>query len=63
MTSIWFKLPDVLWPIVGDFIFMEISPHPASDSIQQKIKPAVAFAIIFPGDESGEGFVQPCSIS
>jgi hypothetical protein len=62
MTAIWWKLPDVLWPIVGDFIFMKVSPHPPTDSIQLKIKPAVAYAIIYPGDEQGEAFVHPCVV-
>ena len=60
--SIWHKLPSVLWPIVGDFIFMDIAPHD-SGGLRLTIKPAIAYAIIFPGDEQGEGFIQPCLIS
>jgi len=60
--SIWEKLPDVLWPIVGDFIFMEIHEH--GDSLRLKMKPSTCFAIVYPGDEEpGVGFIQPCTIS
>jgi hypothetical protein len=53
-------LPAVLWPIVGDFLFMEITPH--GDSLLLIIKPATCYAIIYPTEENGEGFVQPCII-
>jgi hypothetical protein len=61
MEPIYNKLPVVLWPIIGDFIFMDIFPH--DDSLLLVMKPAKTYAIIFPGDENGEGFIEPCLIT
>ena len=61
--GIWFMLPAELWPIVGDFLFMSISREETSNSLVLRLKPSMAYAILYPGDEDGEGFVQPCQIS
>lgn len=55
-------LPAELWPIIGDFLFMIITPHEQTQSIKLNIKPSQGYAIIYPGDEPGEGFVIPCCI-
>ena len=54
-------LPPELWQITGEFIFVDIAPF--EDSLLLKIKPATCYAIIYPSDEGGEWFVEPCQIS
>ena len=59
MEPIWHKLPAVLWPIVGEYIFMDIEPH--GKTIKLTVKPAVCYLITWPKDEPGESFVEPCT--
>ena len=58
---IYYLLPPELWAIVGDYICMDVAQH--EDSLSVKIKPYASYAIVYPGDEKGEWFVEPCTIS
>jgi hypothetical protein len=56
--SVFDLLPSVLWPIVGDFIFMDVTE--TEDSIELTIKQVSCYAIVY--TEEGP-FVEPCLIS
>ena len=59
--DIYHLMPPELWPIVGSYLYMDVSPY--KGSLLLTIKPAEHFVILYPTDEAGEGFVQPCLIS
>ena len=56
--SIYYFLPQELWPIVGSFIFMDVTEE--GDSIRLTVKHASCYIIIYPKDENGHSFVEPC---
>ena len=58
---IFYMLPRELWGIVGDFLFVNIAPD--GDSLSMRLKPTKCFCIVYPGDEGGHGFIQPCVLS
>ena len=58
---IYYLLLPELWKIVGEYIYMDIKPH--EDSLLVTVKPSTCYAIVYPGDEGGEWFVEPCTIS
>ena len=55
---IWFRLPNELWDIVGDFIFSDLKPT-ANGSIEVVLKPAVFYRLHF---EEGITFMSDCSL-
>jgi hypothetical protein len=59
--KIFYMLPTELWGVVGDFLYVTIQPH--EDSLSMSLKPTKCFCIVYPGDENGEGFIQPCVLS
>ena len=52
---VWFRLPNEIWDIVGDFIFSDLSPTP-SGSIKVDLKPARFYKLHF---EEGLTFITP----
>ena len=60
-TPIHHYLPTELWTIIGDFIFMKI--HQYGESLLLELKPSEGYAIVYPSDEEGHYFVEPCLIS
>ena len=57
--TLWTKLPDELWAMIGDFMFCDLRPH--KDSIVVILRPANFYRITF---EEGVAFVEPeCILS
>jgi hypothetical protein len=56
---VWFRLPNEIWDIVGDFIFSDLSPT-ANGSINVDLKPARFYKLHF---EEGLTFITPTDCS